>query len=451
MIYKKNIKKLLSKLKVGKGDVMRVGLVNYYLRLKDYPTRYTLATLRLGEYLNSFNIDVDLYPISLVKNNYEDDAEFLNRKFDIIAISHYVWSIESTKKLVNEIRTKNKNKKIIIGGPEVKYINLDEYKDEYFIAGEGEETLLNLIRYIEDGEKNENFFKENPNVFNYKKRDYCVLNEKLKYKNPLFTKFSNIDKDFLYYETSRGCSYNCGYCGFKNRFEVANFNLNFVKEEIKRIGCLNFKEVFVIDANFGGTKERAKIIMGYFNKYAPNVLLTIYLRPEFIDDEFIEILNKANLKEIRIGIQTTNDKIPKWIRSNSLYHITNELPKLTPKSIPWKAELIVGLPGDDLKGLTESINYVEKNLNPTEICCYPLTVIKSTRMYDLVNKMGSLFWISVDKNNMAYESNSYTHDELLEMQKYAIFRMNNYLDNNYKNDDKILKKMRNSSIKKTID
>lgn len=64
---------------------------------------------------------------------------------------------------------------------------------------------------------------------------------------------------------------------------------------------------------------------------------------------------------------------------------------------------------------------LKKNLNPTEICCYPLTVIKSTRMHDLVNKMGSLFWISVDKNNMAYESNSYTHDELLEMQKYAIF------------------------------
>lgn len=98
----------------------------------------------------------------LEQPTYEDDAEFLNRKFDIIAISHYVWSIESTKKLVNEIRTKNKNKRIIIGGPEVKYINLDEYKDEYFVAGEGEETLLNLIRYIEDGEKTKIFLKKTP-------------------------------------------------------------------------------------------------------------------------------------------------------------------------------------------------------------------------------------------------------------------------------------------------
>ena len=66
--------------------------------------------------------------------------------------------------------------------------------------------------------------------------------------------------------------------------------MDFVKEEIRRIGMLGFKEVFVVDANLGGTKERAKRIMEYFNKYAPDSKLTIYLRPEFIDDECISIL-----------------------------------------------------------------------------------------------------------------------------------------------------------------
>ena len=127
---------------------MKVGLVNYYLRFKDYPTRYALATLRLGEYLNSYNINVDLYPIPLELDSYEKIAQDLDSKFDIIAISHYVWSIESTKKLVDEIRNINKQKKIIIGGPEVKYTNLEDYKDVYFIAGEGEETLVNLVKYI---------------------------------------------------------------------------------------------------------------------------------------------------------------------------------------------------------------------------------------------------------------------------------------------------------------
>lgn len=175
------------------------------------------------------------------------------------------------------------------------------------------------------------------------------------------------------------------------------------------------------------------------------------MRPEFIDDEFVEILKQANLKEIRIGIQTTNSNIPSWVRNNSIEYIINELPKLSMNNIPWKAELITGLPGDNLLGLKNSIDFVEEVLNPTEFCCYPLTIIKSTKMYELVDNFENDFWLKIDENNMAYESNSYTHDELLEMQQYAIFRMNNYLDKNYKKEDKILKKKRNRIIKKSID
>ena len=341
---------------------MKVGIVNYYLRLKDYPTRYSLVALRLAEYLNSYDIDVDICTIPLEIKDYDKYAKMLNEKFDIIAISHYVWSKEATKKIVEEIKKINNKKKIIVGGPEVKYINTQDYTDEYFIIGEGEKSLLNLILYIENGEKDKTFFDNNPNIFTSNKPEYKVLNNELEYANPLFTKFKDIDKDFLYYETSRGCQYNCGYCGFKNRFKVANFDLNFVEEEVKRIGELNFKEVFVIDANFGGNKQRAKKIMIFFNKYAPNAVLTIYLRPEFIDDEFIEILKQANLKEIRIGIQTINDNVPEWVRSNSIYHICNELPKLSENNIKWKAELIIGLPGDDFNGLKKSIDFVEEYL-----------------------------------------------------------------------------------------
>ena len=39
------------------------------------------------------------------------------------------------------------------------------------------------------------------------------------------------------------------------------FDLEFVEEEIKRIGEMCFKEVFVIDANLGGTPDRAKKIL----------------------------------------------------------------------------------------------------------------------------------------------------------------------------------------------
>lgn len=406
---------------------MRAALLTYYLRQNDYPTKYSLAALRLGEYLYSSGINVDILPVALVDLDFEKFVEEnIKDKYDIVGISNYVWSRKATPKIAKIIRANAPNTSVIIGGPEVENTDLKKYEDEIFILGEGEESLVNTIKYIENGKNDESFFSNNPNIFDKNHPERSKAPEKLLYKSPLFSRFKDIDQDFLYYETSRGCAYRCGYCGFRNRENVELFDLDFVEEEVKRIGKIGFKEVFVVDANLGGTPPRAKKILRMFNTYAPNSKLTIYLRPEFVDDEMIELLSNANLKEVRIGIQTINTNIPAWIRSNSIESVCNQLPKLSKIDIPWKAEFIIGLPGDDMQGLTKSIDFAEKILKPTEICCYPLTVIKNTPLYSMVDS-NSDKWIKIDENGNAYESFSYTHNQLIEMQEYAKYRMNKYL------------------------
>ena len=427
---------------------MKFALITYYLRLNDYPTRYSLAALRLGEYLNSSGIDVELVPVSLVNLDFEKFIkENIAGKYDIVGISNYVWSRKATPKIAKLIKKNAPGTSVIIGGPEVKYTNLSLYDDEIFILGEGEEALVKTIHYIEQKKSDENFFRDNPNIFDKEHPERDMVPEKLVYKSPLFTKFKDVNREFLYYETSRGCAYNCGYCGFRNRENVALFDLDFIEEEIQRIGRMDFKEIFVVDANLGGTPERAKKVLKMFNEYAPQSRLTIYLRPEFIDEEMVELLSKTNIKEIRIGIQTVNKNIPKWIRSNSINSVINELPKLSKRKIHWKAEFIIGLPGDDMEGLKKSLDFAEKVLRPTEICCYPLTVIKDTPLYRLVNS-NSDEWIKIDEENRAYESFSYTHQQLVKMQEYAKARMNDYLRKYSDWDDSIKKEKieRNSSI-----
>lgn len=408
---------------------MKVALLTYYLRLKDYPTKYSLAGLRLGEYLRSSGIDVDIVPVPLEDLDFEQFVkDKIDGKYDIVGISNYVWAKKATPHIARIIRENAKGVSTIVGGPEVEYTDLSNYEGEIFILGEGEESLVDVIRYIEQGKKDDDFFTNHPNIFDKEHPEREKVEEKLMYKDPLFTHFKDIDKEFLYYETSRGCAYNCAYCGFKNRKHVELFDLDFVEEEIKRIGEGQFKEVFVVDANLGGTPERAKRVLAMFNQYAPNSTLTIYLRPEFIDDEMIELLSRANLKEVRIGIQTVNENIPGWIRSNSMRHVTEELPKLSKRNVHWKAEFIIGLPGDTMDGLKKSIDFAENVLQPTEICCYPLTLIKGTPLYSMVGATDGK-WVQVDDKERAVASYSYTHDELVAMQEYAKKRMNDYLIN----------------------
>lgn len=397
---------------------MRVCLVSIYYRQNDYPNRYSLAVLRLGEYLKSFGYDVDFVPIDLNTWRDFDIREIYSKKYDLVGFSTYSWVLDAVKELDRQFKELDDNTDIIIGGPEVDNINLNDFTREYFIVGEGEVALKKLCDYIKDGKKDVNFFKNNPNVFTKENPIHKKIEGPINIVNPLFTNVTIPDRDFLWYETCRGCAFSCGYCGHKTRCNVEYIDLDIVEKEIINIGRMGFKQVFVIDPNFAGTKERAKKVLEMFNKYAPNTIIGLYFRPEFIDDEMIEILKNANIDCIRIGIQTTNKNVPKWLRSNSLKHINEELPKLSNAGVKWRCELITGLPGDNFDGLKNSIDFAE-SLNPYEYYSYHLTAIPGTKLYDLVDNYSGEHWLRIDNNSRAIESDTYTCQEMNDMLKYS--------------------------------
>ena len=406
---------------------MKIALINIYSRQDEYQSRYSLATMRLVEYVMSFGYDVDLILIDI--NNYQNVNLKGIEKYDLIGLSNYSWVDNAIRFVDKLIKIENSSANIVIGGPQVENVNLEEWDNEYFIIGEGEKALLNLVRYIENGKKDENFFENNVNIFTKKNPKHKKIEQQIQVCNPLFTRVIPEDRDFLWYETCRGCAYSCGYCGHKTRKKVGYFDIDIVEKEIKKIGEYGFKKVFVIDPNFAGNRERAKKVIEMFNKFSPDSELILYLRPEFIDDEAIELYKKANIEEIRIGIQTTNKNVPLWIRSNSLKHVNEELPKLSENGINWRAELIVGLPGDDYNGLKNSISYIE-SLKPTTYYCYHLTLIKGVKLYSLVDNFENNLWITKDEFERAYSSSTYSHEELLTMLEYSDKKEKKYNEEN---------------------
>ena len=407
---------------------MKVGLIGFYCRTNEYPTRYYLGTMRLAEYLLSFGINAEIIPIDL--NDYEKfDYDIIINDYDLIGISNYSWVEDAVKYVSKKIQSINKNMTIVIGVPQVDICKVEEWNNEIFIQGEGEKSLLHLCKSLLLNESLENICSSNDNVFCKKYPTHNKIENKIEVGNPLFTNVNipQSDRKFLWYETCRGCAFNCGYCGHRTRQNVDYFDLNIVEQEIKNIGINKFENVFIIDPNFAGTKERAKKVLDMFNKYAPNSKLGLYFRPEFIDNEMISILNNANIDCIRIGIQSTNKNVPLWLRSNSIKHIFNELPKLSKNHIKWRAELIVGLPGDNMQGLINSIQDIEK-LNPYEYYCYHLTAIPGTCLYNLVNNFKLEHWIKINNKSQVIESDTYSYNEMNEMLKYSLIKSMKYND-----------------------
>lgn len=405
---------------------MRVGIIGFYCRTEEYPTRYYLGAMRLAEYLMSTGIKVDIIPIDLEKYR-EFDYSSISNKYDLYGIGNYSWVEHAVSYVAKMLHKSNDKIRIVIGGPQIDVINLEEWDNEIFIQGEGESSLLKICNCILKNESIERLCAENSNIFTKQFPEHNKKETKINIKNPLFTNVSipEIDRKFLWYETCRGCAFNCGYCGHRTREKVDYIDLDIVEKEIKNIGRLGFENIFVIDPNFAGTKARAKKVMAMFNKYAPDSKIGLYFRPEFIDDEMISILKDANIDCIRIGIQTTNKNVPLWLRSNSLRHVQNELPKLGKNSVKWRAELIVGLPGDNISGLKKSIEDIEK-LNPYEYYCYHLTAIPNTCLYDLVDNFNNEHWIRINESSQVIEADSYTIDDMNYMLDYSKNKSNAY-------------------------
>lgn len=151
----------------------------------------------------------------------------------------------------------------------------------------------------------------------YGKRHVVYTNSDIPKGIPLFSKTIEDMKedkqkeDFAWYETVRGCAYNCGYCGHKTRNNLGYIDLENVEEEIKNIKEQGIKRLFIVDPIIGGNKQKGKQVLRMCNEQIPDTKIIAYLRPEMLDDEFVEILSSCNLEEMRFGIQTLNPAVPR--------------------------------------------------------------------------------------------------------------------------------------------
>ena len=117
------------------------------------------------------------YLYETIKNDYEvirkefsinDQVEKIisditDYKADIIAFSVYIWNVEMTLKIAENIKSIYPNIKIVLGGPEVSYNSKELIQKNTFIdyicLGEGEEAFPNLIKYITNNNSDENLLE----------------------------------------------------------------------------------------------------------------------------------------------------------------------------------------------------------------------------------------------------------------------------------------------------
>lgn len=168
--------------------------------------------------------------------------------------------------------------------------------------------------------------------------------------------------------SSRGCSFGCFYCFRSVKFEkVRYFSPKRFYDELEYL-FNNFKvcRFFVLDDAFLYSKQRLREFEKEFKRRLAensdlreaNLSIMLMARPETIDREVVEILDKIKVRCIQIGLQTVNPDLQHYMkRTVDVVYFEQIREWLREQNIELHLDIIMGLPGDSIEWLRETIRY----------------------------------------------------------------------------------------------
>ncbi|MFC0906186.1 B12-binding domain-containing radical SAM protein [Clostridium sp. MT-14] len=333
--------------------------------------------------------------------------EIISEKPNIVAFSCYIWNIEYIKSLAVLIKLVDPKIQILYGGPEVSYDSCKFLKDaagEYVIIGEGEETYCEFVKFqIENfrnsGRENSetDFLKlKNINGLCFKWNNKIILNgyRKLIDMNRIVFPYKakeDFQNKIIYYESSRGCPFNCKYCLSSTTAGVRFLNIERVKAELQFLMRKNIKLIKFVDRTFNCNHEFTMKLWKFIIDADTDITFHFEISADILTEDEIELLQRAPAGRIQleVGVQTTNDRVLNNINRHVEFQEIKRKVKKVEKNhnVKQHLDLIAGLPGEDFSSFKKSFNDVY-SVKPEEIQLGFLKLLKGSDLRKDAKNLG---------------------------------------------------------------
>ena len=337
-------------------------------------SHYPLSLAYLHAVLEKNNFDVK----NLFLNNYSDDECFKKvitsiENFQPEAIGFQVLTNNrvSTFRLIEYIHKNFPNIQLIIGGIHATIMYdqiIRKYPFVITVLGEGEITLIELLTEL-SGKKNLNQVNGIAHYYNgvIKTSPRAPIEnlDSLPWpKHEVF--FENNKRGTACILTARGCPFNCSFCCLDT---ISNRRVRFrsIKNVVDEIEWLINKfpqigKIWIQDDTFFVNNER---VIEFCNEVLKRKMKKIgficVARMKPISPEMVDKLIETNFIKVFLGLESANEKILKKCHKGVTQEDTVRAYELFAKTdIVVKMFLIVGLPGETIETIKETIIFAKK-------------------------------------------------------------------------------------------
>lgn len=326
--------------------------------------------------------------------------EIYDHNPDIICFSCYIWNIDIINYITRHIKKVMPGVIIVVGGPEVSFETKEFMRQndsvDIAILGEGEETFKELILALKthgDYSLVEGIaFRARGQIIFTEPRSRLLEIASL----PFPYEGERLDKNkIVYYESSRGCPFNCQYCLSSTISGVRYLPIDRVKKELKYFIDQGVRQVKFIDRTFNANKAYAMEIMKFIlENYREDINFHFEVTADLLDNKTLEFLKTVpvGLFQFEIGVQSTNEDTLKEIdREMDFEKLSSVVTTISQgKNIHQHLDLIVGLPEEDYFSFRRSFNDVF-NLRPEKLQMGFLKLLKGSGLRARAESYGCVY------------------------------------------------------------
>ncbi|MDP3027331.1 MAG: radical SAM protein [Nanoarchaeota archaeon] len=380
------------------------------------------------------------------------------KKYDIVCTGHLGIGYTIIEKIIDTVKNHETRPKIIIGGTLITSepeLMLDSLKPDFVVIGEGEITIVELLKCIEkNGDLRKvdgiGFFDEKGNKVFTKTRkpiedldsipfpDYETLGFREYLNEESFEVFFHYFDHPRVYSIlgSRGCPFQCTFCYhcLGPGYRVRSVD-NLIQEITYAIEKYKINSLYMIDDLFASNKERLHDFckkLKVLTKDIPDFKWCCSLWVSSINKETLSMLKESGCLYVAVGFESYSPIVLKSMRKNITPEQIDKAIKLCEEEgIILAANFIFGDTAETKETAKETLDYWKRRCNGqislyfiqpypgSEIFkrCIKKGIIKD-KLEHIKNKMTSFNWLNMTDSMTDEEIVRLKNDILEARRKY---------------------------------
>lgn len=316
-------------------------------------------------------------------------TEILALKPDLIACTLYLWNIERTLRVLQELRALRPRIRILCGGPEAATSHPFLFKQpiaDAIAVGEGEVVFPALLRSVRT-RKPVNFSSvalRTPKGYRWGKAPPAPVELSQQIPPPGYAACRPDTKGMAYLETSRGCPMRCTYCRYPHlRHSMSFLSPTDIMARLDALRKIGAREIRFVDPTFNAHPRFKEILirLAAFNRKG-SIAFFAELNAGRLTEAEADLMAAAHFVDIEVGVQSRDAAVLKAIRRpTSLARLDAGIRRLTQRRIKVTVDIMYGLPLQQVAEVLQSVNWALK-LPSTNIQCLQTLLLPGTELRD---------------------------------------------------------------------